>query len=596
MKAIRLSLASFLLATSAMAQALPEAEELAGRVGEQLPPYWSVAEFRLIAQSDLGDAARPRSVIRFEADAAPTSPLFVQVEQQDPFVIVAPTHDEGGLRTLYGVIDLTFRAGVWSGEAEIENPVSGLGRPADLFDRPILVLGDPEADARIAQMRESRESNAVARFERQLTLMRDEHEAALAQLRQEQELVLETARREHAAALVRLTGEMEEEVAQARARHGRTLQQLARDRDAEIADLRAAHEAAVTALHGEQQALEGGLEAEVDALRKAQADQIAALTAKHEATVAALRREQEALEGGLEAEVAALRRTQAEQRAAATAEHETAMRSLEQQHRAALQAERGEHRAAMEALQRELQTELLALTEGLEPEVEAARQEHARTMAELSRSHEAEMEELRVTHARARGQMRERLREDIAAAEFELTSEVERLRGQLGRSEEAQALQAAFLQSVRVRSAAALELQRELETALARRVSVVQQLPLQYQGGVRCRDTDLRIDRSWQLALDFREVNPSGMRGNFLFDGRSGRSASRGTANLVLRGEPFSLPLQVRLSLAGASDAEHIPNTIDLVMSESVVMRGTETTTWTIDNERIQVSCVFEFS
>lgn len=57
MKAIRLSLGSILLATSAMAQALPEAEELAGRVGEQLPPYWSVADFRLIAQSDLGDAA-----------------------------------------------------------------------------------------------------------------------------------------------------------------------------------------------------------------------------------------------------------------------------------------------------------------------------------------------------------------------------------------------------------------------------------------------------------------------------------------------------------------------------------------------------------
>ena len=271
------------------------------------------------------------------------------------------------------------------------------------------------------------------------------------------------------------------------------------------------------------------------------------------------------------------------------------MRSLEQRHGAALQAARDDHDAAMASLQRALQTELLALTEGLEPEVEAARQEHARRMAELRDGHRAELRELRVSHARARGEMREQLREDIAAAEFELTSEVERLRAQLGRSEEAQALQAAFLQSVQARSAAALELQREMETALARRVSVVQQLPQLYRGGVRCRDGNGRVDRSWQISLNFESVNPSGMDGRFRFDG-SNVSASNGTANLIIRSDEFSLPLQARLSLAGASNASHLPNTIDLVISEAVVMRGTETTTWTIDNERIQVSCVFEFS
>ncbi len=548
MKSVSLSFASLLLATSAIAQAIPDPEELSGRLSGHLPSYWTVEAFRLIAQSDVGDAARPQSIIRFEADTTPTSPLYVQVEQQEPFAIVAATHDEGVQRTLYGVMDLTYRAGEWAGEVEIENPVAGLGRPADLFDRPVLVLGDPDAEARIEQVRQQRESNAIARFERQLS-----------ELQNEQQTELETAAREHSAELSRLTTEQNNELEQAQAQHRRASRQLAREHQ----------------------------------------DEIANLSARHAAAVAALNTEQRTLEGGLEAEVAALRQTQAEELAAVTTGHEETMRNLEREQRAALESARAEHRAAMEALERELRTELLALTEGLEPDVEAARQEHARTLAELRRTQDAELEEVRVEHARARGQMRERLREEIAAAELELASEVDRLRGQLGRSEEAQALQAAFLESVRVRSAAAVELQRELETALARRVSVVQRLPQQYQGGVRCRDSQGRIDRSWQLALNFREVNPSGMRGFFGFEGgnlNSSGARNNGTANIVIRSEEFALPLQVRLSLSGASDANHLPNTIDLVISENVVMRGTETTSWTIDNAQVEVSCVFEFS
>lgn len=544
MKTVSLSFASLLLATSAIAQAVPGPDELSGRLSGHLPSYWTVEAFRLIAQSDVGDAARPQSVIRFEADTTPTSPLYVQVEQQEPFAIVAATHYEGVQRTLYGVMDLTYRAGEWAGEVEIENPVAGLGRPADLFDRPVLVLGDPEGEARIEQLRQQRESNAIARFERQLS-----------KLRNEQQTELETAAREHAAELSRLTTEQNNEMEQAQAQHRRASRQLAREHQDEIANLSARHAAAVAALNNEQQTLEGGLEAEVAALRQTQAEELAAVTTGHEET----------------------------------------MRNLEREQRAALESARAEHRAAMDALERELRTELLALTEGLEPDVEAARQEHARTLAELRRTQDAELEEVRVEHARARGQMRERLREEIAAAELELASEVDRLRGQLGRSEEAQALQAAFLESVRVRSAAAVELQRELETALARRVSVVQRLPQQYEGGVRCRDSQSRIDRSWQLSLGFNDINPSGMTGRFRFDG-SGRSQSNGTANLVIRSDEFALPLQARLSLAGAGDAGHLPNTIDLVISENVVMRGTETTSWTIDNAQVQVSCVFEFS
>lgn len=557
MKLANLSLASVLLATSAIAQTLPEMDELSGRLGAELPPYWSVDEFRLIAQSDLGDAARPRTVLRFEANASPTAPLFLQVDSQDPFAIVAASHDEGFQRTLYGVMDLSFRAGDWTGEIDIENPVLDLGQPADLFDRPILVLGDPGAEARVSELREHRESNAVARFERQISTLQNEHESAISQLQQDHQAEMENVRRDHTNALSSLIESQETELAQARTQHAAAIRNLTEAHEVEIAELRAAHELAVMELNREQQAIEGGREAEVEALRQELAEQLTA----------------------------------------AETEHATAMRNLARDQRNELQSAVAEHQAAMQAQERELRTELLALTEGLEPDVEAARQEHARIFAEIERTQQAELEELRVNYARERGQLRERLREDFAAAELELSSEVDRLRGQLGRSEEAQSLQAAFLQSVQARNATALELQRELETALARRVSIIQQLPQEYRGGVRCRSNDGRVDRSWQLALQFREINPSGMSGRFNFDGGNTTSARvNGTANLVIRNDEFSLPLQARLSLAGASDANHLPNTIDLTINENVVMRGTETTSWNIDNASVEVSCVYEFS
>ena len=537
MKTIKLSLASLFLASSALAQTLPEADQLSARVVEEMPSYWSVDEFRLVAESDVGDAARPRRLVRFEVDSMPRSPLFALVDQQEPFAIVAQTHGEGVARTLYGVMDLSFRAGEWSGDIDIENPVGGLGQPADLFDRPILVMGDPETDERIEQLRSQRETNAAAQFERQMTMLGNEQEAALLQLQQQHDAELESARRNHVAELSRL----------------RSVQ------NAERTETQSAHESAMRQLVQE-----------------------------HEREIAALRSEHESLEGGLETEVEALRHAQAEELAAAAAEHETAMIALE-----------STQRQETQRLESELRAELLQLTEGLEPQVQAARQEHARTISELRLAHEEELEEMRVAHAQMRGDLRERLSEEVAAAEAELNAEIQRLQSQLGRSEEAQALQAAFLASVKARSAAALDLQRELETAMARRVRVVQQLPQQYRGGVRCRSADGQIERSWQIALGFGEVNPSGMRGNFSVDRVSLTSSGNrfaGVANLVIRSPELVLPLQARLSLAGASDYTHIPFTIDVTISESTVMTGSETTTWTIDNAPVEITCTYEFA
>lgn len=483
MKALPVSLATLLLTSTALSQPLPEMGELSGRVAESLPSYWTVTDFRQIAASELGDAASPRTVVRFEADVAPTGPLYARVDEQEPFAIVVTTQAEDETRTLYGVMDLSYSAGEWSGDVEVENPVDGLGRPADLFESPTLVMGDPEADERIAQLRAQRETNAVARFEREMNALQNEHESALQELRQENA--------------------------------------------AELADARNAH---VT-------------------------------------------------------ELAELRSAQEEERRTAEAEHEAALRQLTRDHDAALDEMRADHAETVAALEQEQQ----ALEEELAPQ--AAREAHANTMSQLRLEHEAELEEIRVAHAEARGALREELNEEIAAAETELQAEVERLQAQLGRSEEAQELQEAFLASVQARSEAALELQQALETGMARRVSIVEQLPEEYAGGVRCQDNDGQVDQSWQLALQFDEVNPSGMRG-----GVSVNDSYNRPANIVIRSDELTLPLDARISFTGQYYPDHLPSTVDLVISESTFMTGQETVMWNIDNTQKEITCRFEFS
>lgn len=160
------------LITPATAQPLPEPDDLAGYLAEGIPSYWSINEFRSVTQSEIGDPANFPIIVRFEADAVPTGPLYTTVGEQEPFAIIVPTwrHDE--TRILYGVMHLSYRAGEWASEVEIENPVDGIGLPRDLFVRPTLILGDSTADQHIARLRAMRIETAER-----------EHTEALSQLR-----------------------------------------------------------------------------------------------------------------------------------------------------------------------------------------------------------------------------------------------------------------------------------------------------------------------------------------------------------------------------------------------------------------------------
>ena len=446
MKAIQLSVASLLLSTSAVAQALPDSEDLAERVSQSIPTYWSVVDFRLIAQTELGDAARPQTLIRFEADATPSSPLYAEVDSEDPFVIVAPTHGSDETRILYGVMDLSYRAGEWSGDTEIENPVDELGQPVDLFTRPTLVLGDPESEERLEQFRAQHEANAAARFEREMTALSNEHAAALEQLQAEQAAEVERMRSEHQGRLSQLNAAGQEERDAAIAEHETTMRRLAREHRDEISELRDGHAERMTALQAEHQEVERALETRVAELRAE-------------------------LEAQLES---------------ASAEHASSMEGLEREHSAAMADARARHEEAMETLERELRAELRDLTEGLEPRVEDARQEHRRTLAELEREHEAELEEMRVAHARARAELGERLNEELAAMETRLEREKESLEHRVEMSEAIVALQERLAQSAAAQQEGASRLLETFDEIRRERRNFFAALPDEWSGDMRC--------------------------------------------------------------------------------------------------------------
>ncbi|WP_162685532.1 hypothetical protein [Roseovarius amoyensis] len=454
------------------AQELPKAEDLEPRVGAALPPYWEMSDFRLIAAQLKGDAIEPVALIRFEADVSPGAPLYTATnDYAGPFALIIPTVGAETNRTLYGTMQLYYKAGGWSGGVELENPVGSLGQPRDMFVDPTLVLGSEEQNATLAKIHNNAVAAEKQKLAKELAELRGEHEVKMSSLRS----------------------------------------RLARERDT--------------------------------------------LTAEIEET---------------------------------KAEHEKALADTEAQYNARLETLRENYDPRIAAEEKKLKQELKKLRAG-----------HATSIASLRKEQTAELEDIQVEFARQRSAMRQELEAKVAALEVELAAEIERLETRLASSQEAQRLQSAYLESIEARSQTAAALRDAMETAMARRVSLLQMLPSKYRGGVRCRDADGRIDKSWQLAFDVIDTNPSGMHARFAIDStRTDRLHydNIGTANLLIRSEELALPLNARLSFAGAEDAEHLPATVDVTISESLVISGTETTVWNIESQSTPVSCVFELS
>jgi hypothetical protein len=271
----------------ASAQDLPGAGKLLEIAGGEMPPYWAVSNLEIIATSKGEDAAAPRAVIRFEADASPSDPLFVETGQEGPFTIVVPTEGQEATRRLYGVFDLGYRAGNWSGDVEIENPVTNFGQPRDLFDRPTLIQGSEQAATRLSKIRENDIAAAVAAHEAEVTRLQGEHEKAVAMIRASQSQTLQdldgaltskvnAKRRENAEALDEARAEGEREVSELRQKYQTQIADLTSDNEPVIAEAKAEREEALAAERENTRAA-------LQTLREEQAAEIETLKSEHAA-------------------------------------------------------------------------------------------------------------------------------------------------------------------------------------------------------------------------------------------------------------------------------------------------------------------------
>ena len=187
-------------ATAAQSQELPNAKRLTAVVAENLPGFWRVKKLRIIRSSQAGDALTPLALIRYEADIEPAKQLFVTTgDNVGVFPVVVSSFALGQSRTLYGTMKLSYRAGVWSGPIEIENPVSGLGKPEDLFETPVVILGTE----RQTQMQELLASNQIQSFKnelnRELVTLQSQNEQKLKELRQKTDQEIQSMTAELAA-------------------------------------------------------------------------------------------------------------------------------------------------------------------------------------------------------------------------------------------------------------------------------------------------------------------------------------------------------------------------------------------------------------
>ena len=210
----------------AQAQEDPSNERIEEIIVAELPRWWEVLDLRIVATSDIGNAATPERVIRFEAEASPRATLYAETDRVGPFAIVVPTFGEDEKRTLYGVVSVRYRAGVWSGEALIENPVEGLGTPEQAFDGPVLVSG---SDKMLKAM-EALASQSVADFNRRLAeeleRVEEEHARAAAKALEAHKQDIDRLQADAAAEIARIRAEADETTERAKAEESARVSKL----------------------------------------------------------------------------------------------------------------------------------------------------------------------------------------------------------------------------------------------------------------------------------------------------------------------------------------------------------------------------------
>ncbi len=286
---------------AAAAQDLPTRSELSDLVGGQLPSFWTLLEYRTVAEASTGDPISPKALVRFEADVAPAADLFAATgDSIGPFDIVLRTMPAQSRRTLFGTVELTYRAGKWSGAPKIENPIDGLGLPIDMFDRPTLELGSDRQAEVMAMIRDNAISAARAELSAKLQDLSTSQEARIAALTAEHDAELARLQREFDARraelereLVSATAEMDRTLASRKADLDRQLKDLENRQQARLADARARYDAQLAELKRQKAPeiarLQSELDRALDDARAANTAALQALAAKQEEQIAGMK-------------------------------------------------------------------------------------------------------------------------------------------------------------------------------------------------------------------------------------------------------------------------------------------------------------------
>jgi len=256
----------------ALAQELPDRSELSQRLSAALPSYWQVDNLKVVAAVREGDIRTPSAVVRFEAETNNIVELFKDSSQRvGPFIVVVPTVVQSSNRTLYGIMELNYSAGAWYGTVEIENPVTGLGQPMDLFDDPVVVLGS-DRQQQVTELLASSQIIALTNeFQDEIASIRIQREKELADLeavyRQDR---LEIEQRQ-AQEIDDLSSENLPELQQLRTQADARSQELEQTFQKELSDLMETNAQKLAEMRAQQSAqireLEVGFTARVDSLK-----------------------------------------------------------------------------------------------------------------------------------------------------------------------------------------------------------------------------------------------------------------------------------------------------------------------------------------
>jgi hypothetical protein len=340
--------AAWVVVSDAFAQEAPSPEDISRAIREQVPSFWTVDEVRITASVNLGDPVEPNIKQRFEAVATPAVDLFVPDSPAAgsfaPFLPLLPTAAGGSHRTLYGVATSTYRAGAWTVQITVENPVADLGNPADLFSQPTIVRGSEAEKAFAERLR----TNIVA----------------------DARTALETA------------------LAETRTDQARAIEQLEADQRNRLAELKRTQDEQIVALQAEIEASRPKMQTALDTLERDYAGRLTVLRERHAKEQAELARQ-------LEADL-----TAANQR------HTETLASLEREHAAAVEKLKTEIRQQQELLQLEQQRQkaidevAAAQMAALEKEQKAAENQHTAQVTAQARA-EAMAQERRAQEAKA---------------------------------------------------------------------------------------------------------------------------------------------------------------------------------------------------